>query len=92
MLRDILICWLIVVVISVGYVFAFPDVPDKIANPEASDNIRYNVVIEGSGTWIFGDRVSTGSGVLVSEDGLVLTARHMVKNVDSVRVTLAKPK
>ncbi len=53
-----------------------------------NDSIKYNVVVEGSRAWILGERVSTGSGVLVSEDGLVLTARHMVKNVDSVRVTL----
>jgi len=88
MLKKILFYSLILIAVSIGCVLAFTDVPGRVANPEADGGIKYNVVVEGSRTLIIGEYISIGSGVLISEDGLIVTAKHVVKHADSVRITL----
>jgi serine protease Do len=50
----------------------------------ARGNKIYNVIVESEQYGQF----SVGSGVIISEDGLILTAGHIVEDADRVRVTL----
>jgi S1-C subfamily serine protease len=54
----------------------------------ADHNRMYNVVIEGQKITVFGEGNFVGSGVLISGDGLVLTAGHCVEDATHLRVTL----
>ena len=54
----------------------------------SNSNKIYNVVIEGKVNTMWGEGNFVGSGVLISGDGLVLTAGHCVKDATHLRVTL----
>jgi len=50
---------------------------------------KYNVVIESVYDKKFSEpRYSMGSGVVISKDGIILTAKHVVNEATSVRITL----
>lgn len=49
---------------------------------------QYNVLIEVTVPGFFGISHGIGSGVIVSSDGWILTAKHCLENVLTVRVTL----
>jgi len=51
--------------------------------------VKYNVVIESVYDNGFSEpRYSMGSGVVISKDGIVLTAKHVVNGATSLRITL----
>lgn len=54
----------------------------------ALDSKKYNVIIESGRQTKFGLNYSVGSGVVVSKNGLILTAGHVLKDAIKVRVTL----
>lgn len=52
------------------------------------NKVQYNVVVEAIYNTPFGERYSTGSGVVISNTGRILTAAHVIDGARSVRVTL----
>ena len=56
------------------------------------NKIQYNVVVEATYSTPFGERYSTGSGVVISDTGRILTAAHVIDGAKSVRVTLRNGK
>lgn len=50
----------------------------------AYQSINYNVVIETEGHGIF----RIGSGVIISDDGVILTAGHVLEDAERVKITL----
>ena len=77
-LRRILLCIILVFVIWAGVLYNC-----------AVGNRKYNVVVEVERQGRFGPRYSVGSGVVISEDGLILTAGHVVEDASKVKVTLS---
>lgn len=72
-LTRFLLCFLIIIASWVGYIYNC-----------ACQSKQYNVVVEGTSfghSWVC-------SGVIISGDGLILTAGHCCNNVDSIRITL----
>ena len=57
-------------------------------SPGGNDLTKYNVVIETEVVTPFGINYSIGSGVVISDDGLIITAAHVLKNATLVRVKL----
>lgn len=55
-------------------------------NPDGLD--KYNVVIESVYDSPRGEQYGVGSGVVISQNGIVLTAKHVVNGATSVRITL----
>lgn len=73
-LRKILLCIVLIFIVWAGLLYNC-----------ARENRVYNVVVESEQH----GRFFIGSGVVISEDGLILTAGHVIKNADRVRVTLS---
>lgn len=56
----------------------------------ASQAKQYNVLIETIEPGFFGEKsYSIGSGVIISPDGWILTAKHVLEDALSVRITLS---
>lgn len=54
------------------------------------DNAKLaNVLIETKVNGIFGPSYTIGSGVVISPDGLIVTAKHVIEDAVIIRVTLA---
>lgn len=53
-----------------------------------SKHTRYNVLVEVLKQNIFGNGAAYGSGVIISEDGLIVTAKHLLSQATFIRVTL----
>ena len=52
------------------------------------NKMQYNVVVEATFDTPFGERHSIGSGVVISDTGMILTAAHVINGARSVRITL----
>lgn len=78
-LRRILLCIILVFVVWAGVFYSC-----------AIDSRKYNVVVEGVNCSQFDScrSTGTGSGVIIAKDGLILTAAHVLKDADRLRVTL----
>lgn len=55
---------------------------------DIQQNVQFNVLIEGVVEIPQGNQYWIGSGVIVREDGIVVTARHCVEGADYIKVTL----
>lgn len=77
-IERILLCVLVIIGMWVYYIYDC-----------ASHAKQYNVLIETTKIGFFGESYSIGSGVIISEDGWVLTVRHCLKDAINVRVTLS---
>lgn len=53
-----------------------------------TDLIKYNVLIESKVETPFGNYYSLGSGVIISDDGNIITAGHVLQGATEIRVTL----
>ena len=56
--------------------------------PDTQDFTKYNVLIETLTLTPFGISGTVGSGVVISRDGLIVTAAHVLCDASTVRITL----
>jgi len=75
-LRSLLIC-LLLLSSWIGYIYNC-----------AYSSKQYNVLIEGTVSSLFGNQYIIGSGVIISKDGYILTAKHCIENIDNLQITL----
>lgn len=80
----------VVVVISAILISSVICCTTLVFTPKATGFAEYNVLVEVVRTDpLFGNTAySMGSGVVVSEDGVILTAGHVLREAREVRVTL----
>ncbi len=59
----------------------------------AHNNVKYNIVLEAEGAINFlGLEIPTawvGSGVVIDQNGVIVTARHCVENAKQIKITLS---
>ena len=81
---------LIVLLLTIGFlgVINQDSICQYATKVTTSDLTIYNVLVECEQMGPFGKAYSMGSGVVISEDGLIMTAKHVLEGSISVRVTL----
>jgi len=77
----------IVLVVSIGFVYAGIFLPSRISTSVSIPEkiVQSTVYVE---TIVADGLVWGGSGVIVDENGLIMTAGHMISNAASIKVTL----
>lgn len=78
-IKEIIVLILVLIGLTYGLTLLFEN---------DQDLTRFNVLIEKELITPFGTQYSMGSGVIISEDGLVITAGHVLEGASSVRITL----
>jgi len=67
----------------------------KKRNPLADifgDDDMFNQLFNGNGRTIIPEQRASGSGVIISDDGYIVTNNHVVENADQITVTLSNKK
>ncbi|MBK9531055.1 MAG: trypsin-like peptidase domain-containing protein [Chitinophagaceae bacterium] len=69
--------------------------PKKVPNNPFSDFLdddMFNQLFGGRGRNIIPEQRASGSGVIISEDGYIVTNNHVVDNADEITITLSNKK
>jgi len=71
------------------------NLPKKQPNNPFSDLLdddMFNQLFGGRGRGIIPEQKASGSGVIISEDGYIVTNNHVVENADEITITLSNKK